>query len=127
VPGPVTRSCLTFKALRLLQRADVVLHDRLVSPDIVAMARRDATRYYVGKERAAHSVPQERINRWLVVELAREGKTVARLKGGDPFVFGRGGEEIDLLARERYPVPGGARNHRRECRRLLQWHTTHAP
>jgi uroporphyrin-III C-methyltransferase / precorrin-2 dehydrogenase / sirohydrochlorin ferrochelatase len=101
--GPGDPDLLTIKALRLLQTADVILHDRLVSDDILSLARRDAERLYVGKAKSNHAVPQEEIEARLI-ELAREGKTVVRLKGGDPFVFGRGGEELEAVRAAGIPV-----------------------
>ncbi len=101
--GPGDPELLSLKALRLLREADVVIYDKLVGPEILDYARRDAERLYVGKAKADHSKSQDEIN-WLMAAQARQGKRVVRLKGGDPYVFGRGGEERAFLEAQGVPV-----------------------
>ncbi len=106
--GPGDPELLTLKAARLIGAADVLVHDHLVGDGIIDLARPDAQRIYAGKQSSKHSIPQDELNH-LLVQLAREGRSVVRLKGGDPFIFGRGGEELETLAEMGIPfevVPG---------------------
>ena len=116
--GPGNSGLMTLQGLRALQEADVIVHDRLVSAEVMDLARRDAARFDVGKFVGGGGATQEEINK-LLVEHAQRGEYVVRLKGGDPFVFGRGGEEIDFLRANGVSYEVDSRHHRRAGRRRL--------
>lgn len=106
--GPGNPKLITVYGMECIEKADVIIYDRLVSSELLRYAKKEAEFIYAGKEPGKHGTIQEQINHWLV-EKANEGKTVVRLKGGDPFVFGRGGEEAEVLANHHIPfeiVPG---------------------
>src|SRR5436309_14563525 len=106
--GPGDAGLLTLRGAQLLGRADVVVYDALVNPDLLRLAPKSVEIIYGGKRAKEHAIPQEDLNRLLIAK-AREGKTVVRLKGGDPYIFGRGGEEAEELASAKIPfevVPG---------------------
>src|SRR5579863_2218789 len=106
--GPLNTSLLTLRGAELLARADVVVHDALINQDLLRLAPKEAEIIYAGKRSKDHAIPQEELNELLVAK-ARAGKNVVRLKGGDPYTFGRGGEEAAELARAKIPfevVPG---------------------
>src|SRR5690554_6458070 len=106
--GPGDPELITVKGLEYIKKVDVVVYDRLADPSLIKKCRREAELIYVGKSPDRHTLRQEEINQ-LLVDKAKEGKSIARLKGGDPFVFGRGGEEAEVLVENNIPfeiVPG---------------------
>ena len=124
--GPGDPGLLTLNALRALQEADVILHDRLVSDEVLALARRDAQRI-AGRQGRPRALRAAGAIHELMLEHARAGRRVVRLKGGDPFVFGRGGEELEFLREPRHPVRGGAGHHRGARLRRVRGRAAHAP
>lgn len=122
--GPGDAGLLTLRGLQVLQDADVVFYDHLVTDGVRELIRRDAEQICVGKRAGEHSVPQHDTNQMLIAA-ARAGKTVVRLKGGDPFIFGRGGEELQAAAEAGVPF-GGARHHGGLCGNGLRRYSAHA-